>query len=130
LRAAETALLAQSGQAAATDKVLYTTINRDTAAINARNYAAAEKQASHFRALPAQFKAILSAQAKAGARVAALLREAHAPGIATQAQSANAIKSVQRELSKSGVATARIRRIAGSTLTPKTTNLLEVLGQG
>jgi hypothetical protein len=130
LRAAGAALLFQSGQAAAIDKALYTTISRDTAAINARRYGAAEEQARHFRVLHARFEATLRAQGKAGAQVAALLRTAQATGIATQAQSASAITSVERELSKAGIGTAAIGGLAGSALVPKETNLLDVLGKG
>ncbi|MHB8532531.1 MAG: hypothetical protein ACYDC2_07405 [Solirubrobacteraceae bacterium] len=130
LRAAEAALLAQSAQAAATDEALYATINRDSGAINAHDYVVAEQQASHFEALHASFAAILGAQAKAGAKVAALLRKARASGIATKAQSAKEIKAVERRLSAAGIATAAIKGLAGSALTPRKTNLLDVLAQG
>ncbi len=129
LRAAETALLVQSAQAAAIDKALYTTISRDSAAIKAHSYAVAEQQATHFKALHASFAAVLGARAHAGVQVAALLRQAGATGTATSAQSAKAIKAVERQLSRAGIATAAIKRLAGSALTPRKTNFLDVLGQ-
>jgi hypothetical protein len=129
LRAAETTLLTKAGQVAAIDEALDTTISRDTAAFDAGNYAAAEEQASHFESLHAQFEAALGEQGQAGARVAALLRAAHARGAASKRQVDKAIDAVEHELGRSGITRADLEPLAGSALEPQKANLLAMLAQ-
>jgi hypothetical protein len=127
LRAVETSLLARSGETAAIDEAMYTTISRDTAAIDAGDYAAAEAQVSHFEALHSQFESALAGQGSDGEKLAALLREAHVKGTLTKAKSALAIKWLEGQLTKHAVTTAELRPLAGSTLTPKPVNIFNVL---
>ena len=127
LRAVETSLLARSGETAAIDEAIYTTISRDTAAIDAGDYAAAETQASHFEALHAQFESTLAAQGSDGAKLAALLKEAHVKGTLTKSKTAVAIKWLEGQLAKHAITTGELSPLAGSTLTPKPVNIFNVL---
>ncbi len=127
LRAVETSLLARSDESAAIDEAMYTTISRDTAAIDADDYTAAETQASHFGALHAQFESTLAAQGSDGAKLAALLKEAHVKGTLTKPKAAVAIKWLDSQLAKHAITTAELSPLAGTTLTPKPLNIFNVL---
>ncbi len=127
LRPAATAWLGQSAEVAAIGRALSTTINRDTAAIDARAYGAAAAQAAHFAALRARFERALGKQGKDGAAVAELLRGAGTIGSLTRAQSASAIAWLRRTLSKGGVSGARLKKLAGAALRPRAVNALDAL---
>jgi hypothetical protein len=129
LRAAASAMVREADTATAVDAALATTIDRDTSAIAAGSYAAAERQASHFEELQSSFEAALAAQGSAGAKVAALLRRAHVRGAATNAQAARAIKWLELQLAKSGISKSEITPLAGSALRPSRVDLLSALAQ-
>jgi hypothetical protein len=116
LRTAATSLLSAGSEVVAGDEAMYTTISRDTAAIAASAYGAAESQASHFEALRSQFEAALAVQGRAGASVAALLRKAHVDGNLTKAQSAKAIKWLDGQLRSHGIAPSEIHSLAPTAL--------------
>jgi hypothetical protein len=119
LRVAATSMLSASGEVAAGDEAMYTTISRDTAAIDAGAYAAAQSQASHFAALRTQFEAALAAQGRAGTSVAGLLRKAHVDGSLTRAQSAKAVKWLEGQLSSHGIAPSDVDALAPGALAAK-----------
>jgi IPT/TIG domain len=130
LRAVEGALLAQGAKSASITAALYTTISRQTAAIDAGDGAAAEDQDRHFSALNSELNMTFSAQAEDGPRLATLLPKAHLNATISQSKMAKALKSLERELAREGVVTASISSLAGSALTPKATNFLNVLAEG
>ena len=127
LRAVETSLLARSDETGAIDEAMCTTISRDTAAIDAGDYTAAETQASHFEVLHAQFESTLAAQGSDGAKLVALLKKAHVKGTLTKPKAAVAIKWLEGQLARHAITTAELSPLAGSTLTPKPLNIFNVL---
>ena len=120
-------MLDHGGVVAAIDEAMSTTIDRDTAAIDAGDYVAAEQQARHFEALRSSMSADLSAEASAGAQVAKLLRQAHINTTLSKAQSKRAIGWLEGKLDKAGFVTASISSLAGGALTPRKVNALQGL---
>jgi hypothetical protein len=127
LRIEETSFLSHGSAVVASDEAMYTTISRDTAAIAAGAYGAAEDQASHFETLRSQFEAALVAQGRAGASVAGLLRKAHVDGSLTKAQSGKAIKWLDGVLTTHGVTPSEIDSLAPSALIAKRVNAFTAL---
>jgi hypothetical protein len=127
LSAAATSLISQGSEVAASDEAMYTTISRDTAAIAAGAYGAAESQASHFGALRSQFEAALAAQGRAGASVAGLLRKAHVDGKLTKAQSAQAIKWLDGQLTTRGITPSEIDSLAPTALVARRVSVFATL---
>jgi hypothetical protein len=127
LRAAAASLLSEGSEVAASDEAMYTTISRDTAAIAASAYGAAEGQASHFEVLRSQFEGALAAQGQAGTRVAGLLRKAHVDGNLTKAQSAKAIKWLDGQLRVHGITPSEIHSLTPTALAAKRVNAFTTL---
>lgn len=127
LRQAELAMLASSGRATAITDALLVTMNRDSTAIRARAYAAAQRQYVHFESLHSQLHSVLTARGSSGAKVAAILRGMGASGVLTGAQSAAAIASVEAKLSRARVPAGKLGKLAKSALEAHETNVLERL---
>jgi hypothetical protein len=127
LRPAAAAWLEQSAEVAAVGRAMSTTVNRDTAAIDAHAYGAAAAQAAHFASLRARFERALREQGRDGAVVAELLRGAGTTGSLTRAQSASAIGWLRRTLSKKGVSLSRLSELAGAALRPRAVDALDAL---
>jgi hypothetical protein len=127
LRAAELAMLTDSARASAITDALLVTMNRDSTAIRARDYSAAQRQYVHFRSLHNQLRSVLKTRGSDGARVAALLRSMNVSGVLSSAQSAAAISVVETRLSRSRVPAARLRSLTANALEARETNALENL---
>jgi hypothetical protein len=120
-------LLAQAAAVVAIGAAEVKTIDRDTAAIRAHDYAAAKAQANHFESLRSAMKAALKAQGRAGAAFAADLGTAGVPAVISKARAAAAIKWLKARLAKRGVPTAALRTLAGPALKPVSTTVTRVL---
>ena len=116
LRAAETAMLTDSARADAITAALLVTINRDSTAIGARDYTAAQRQYLHFKSLHGELKRVLAKRGAAGARVAATLRGLGVSGALSSAQSAAAIGAVEATLSRARVPAAKLGALAKGSL--------------
>jgi hypothetical protein len=127
LREAELAMLTDSARATAITEALLVTINRDSTAIRARDYSAAQRQYVHFRSLHGQLRAALESKGSNGARVAAILRSVGVNGILSSAQSAAAISAVEVNLRRGRVPAAKLRSLAKSALEAREANVLESL---
>jgi hypothetical protein len=127
LREAETAMLTASARADAITEALLTTIDRDSAAIRAHDYPAAQRQYAHFESLHGELHRILRARGSAGARVAGILRSKGIGGVLTSAQSAAAISAVEAKLSRARVPAAKLGALAGGALGARETDALERL---
>jgi hypothetical protein len=127
LRQAELAMLVDSAKASALTEALLVTMNRDSTAIRARDYSAAQRQYVHFRSLHSQLQGTLRSRGSNGARVAAVLRGVNVSGILSAAQSAAAIGAVEANLGRSGVPAARLGTLANDALQARETNALDSL---
>jgi hypothetical protein len=127
LRAAELAMLANSAKASAITEALLVTIDRDSTAIRAHDYAAAQHQYAHFESLHGELGRALRSKASSGARVAAILRGMNVSGALSVAQAATAISAVEAKLSQARVPTAKLSLLAKSALEARETNALEGL---
>lgn len=127
LRAAELAMLVDSAKATAVTAALLVTINRESTAIRARDYSAAQRQYVYFRKLHSQLRGVLRSKGSNGARVAAVLRSMNVSGILSTAQAADAIGAVQASLRRANVPTARLGSLAGGALEANEANALENL---
>lgn len=67
--------------------------------------------------------------ARAGGKLAAVLRAAGVTGALTDAQSAQAVDSVLTELASQGIAATTAQALLGSALAPVAIDVLAVLGQ-
>jgi hypothetical protein len=127
LRAAELAMLANSAKASAITEALLVTMNRDSTAIRAHDYAAAQRQYVHFESLHSELHRVLRARGASGARVAAILRSLDVNGALSSAQAATAIGAVESTLSRARVPTAKLSLLAKNALEARETNALEGL---
>jgi hypothetical protein len=127
LRAAEAAMLANSAKAGAITEALLVTMNRDSTAIRARDYAAAQHQYAHFESLHGELGRALRSKASSGARVAAILRARNFSGTLSTAQAATAISAVEAKLSQARVPAAKLGLLAKSALEARETDALESL---
>jgi len=127
LRAAELAMLANSARASSTTEALLVTMNRDSTAIRAHDYAAAQRQYVHFESLHGELHRALSAKGSSGARVAAILSSMNVSGALSSAQSAMAIGAIEAKLNQARVPTARLGALAKGALEARETNALESL---
>jgi hypothetical protein len=100
LREAELAMLTDSARASAITEALLVTMNRDSTAIRAHDYSAAQRQYVHFRSLHGQLQRALKSKGSNGARVAAVLRSMGVSGVLSSAQSTAAIGAIQTKLSR------------------------------
>ena len=127
LRAAELAVLTNSAKASAITEALLVTTNRDSTAIRARDYAAAQRQYVHFESLRSELRRVLSSKASSGVRVAAILRGMNFSGALSTAQAATAISAVESKLSQARVPTAKLSLLAKNALEARETDALESL---
>lgn len=129
LRAAERKLISASERVAAVTKAQYTTISRQSGAISSGDSAAANAQAKRFSALERRLERDLSAQVRAGRRVAALLRRAHVDGRLTKREMAKGIRSLRASLRRRGLSGAEIDSLPSASLAPKATDILSILAR-
>jgi hypothetical protein len=127
LREAELAMLTDSARASALTEALLVTINRDSTAIRAHDYAAAQRQFVHFRSLHSQLRKVLASKGSNGARVAVVLRSMGVGGVLSSAQSAAAISAVKTKLSRARVSATKLGSLAKGALEARETNALENL---
>jgi hypothetical protein len=127
LRAAETAMLSDSAKAKAITDALLVTINRDSGAIRARAYGAAQRQYLHFGSLRRQLLRVLKAQGSDGARVAAILRGLGVRGVLSSAQAGVAIGDVEGELSRKRVSPRKVGALAKGAVEGREIDALAVL---
>ncbi len=127
LRAAELAMLTDSARADAITDALLVTIDRDSTAIRARDYAAAQRQYVHFKSLHAALRRALASRGANGARVAAILRSVNVSGVLSSAQSAAAIGAIEAGLRRARVPAAKLRALAKGALEAREANALESL---
>jgi hypothetical protein len=127
LRQAELAMLASSGRATAITEALLVTMNRDSTAIRARDYAAAQRQYVHFESLHGELHRVLTTRGSSGARVAAILRGMGVSGVLSTAQSATAIGAVEAKLSRARIPATKLAALAKGALDARETNALESL---
>ncbi len=127
LRAAAQAMLASSARASALTEALLVTIDRDSTAIRAHDYGAAQRQYVHFESLHAALHGALEAKGSAGARVAASLRGLNVSGALSSAQSAAAIGAVGAKLSRARIPAAKLSALAKGALEAREADALESL---
>jgi hypothetical protein len=127
LRGAELAMLISSAKANAITDALLVTMNRDSTAIRARDYAAAQRQYIHFQSLHSQLRRVFKSKGSSGAQVAALLRSLGVSGALSSAQSAAAISAVEVKLRQAGIQPAKLGALAKGTLEARETDALESL---
>ncbi|HUB09671.1 MAG TPA: hypothetical protein VMB50_21880, partial [Myxococcales bacterium] len=125
LRDAELAMLTNSAKADAVTAALLVTMNRDSTAIRAHDYAAAQRQYVHFESLHRQLRRVLKARGSSGARVAAALRGLGVSGVLSSAQSAAAIGAVEAQLSRSRVSGVKLGSLAKGALEAREVDALE-----
>ncbi len=127
LRKAETAMLTDSARASAITAALLVTINRDSSAIRARDYASAQRQYVHFESLHRELLRVLKSRGANGGRVATILRGLGVSGALSRAQSAAAIGAVEAKLSKARVPAAKLGSLAKGALEAREADALDVL---
>lgn len=127
LRAAELAMLTSSARAVAITDTLLVTINRDSTAIRAHDYADAQRQYAHFQSLHRELRRVLASRAAGGTRVAAVLSSVGASGILSSAESGAAIVVTETQLRRAGIPSARLASLAKGALEARETNALESL---
>ncbi len=127
LRAAELATLASSARASAITEALLVTMNRDSSAIRAHDYAAAQRQYIHFETLHGELRRALESRGSSGARVAAILRGLNVSGALSSAQSATAIGAIEANLSRARVPITKLSSLAQGALEAHEANALESL---
>jgi hypothetical protein len=127
LRAAELAMLTSSGRAGAITEALLVTMNRDSTAIRAHDYAAAQRQYVHFESLHGELRQALKSRGASGARVAAILRSMNVSGALSSAQSATAIGAIETKLSRAQVPIAKLSALAKDALEAREVDALEGL---
>jgi hypothetical protein len=127
LREAELGMPTDSARATALTEALLVTINRDSTAIRAHDYSAAQRQYVHFRTLHSQLRRVLASKVSNGARVAAVLRSVGVSGVLSSAQSAAAISAVKTKLSRAGVSTTKLNSLAKGALEAREANALDQL---
>jgi hypothetical protein len=128
LRSAESAQLADGATALALEGALYSTISRETGAIDAADFAAASVQRTHFATLRAEYKTAVTEGEKAGGDVAALLRAKHVKGVISKRADAAAITAVKAKLAKDGVSAATVTAHSPAIFTPSKFDFLTALG--
>jgi hypothetical protein len=120
-------MLTESARASAITDALLVTMNRDSTAIRAHDYTAAQRQYVHFKSLHAELRRVLRSRGTSGAQVAAILRSVNVVGVLSSAQSAAAISAVEAKLRQARVPAARLHSLAGGALQTRETNALESL---
>jgi hypothetical protein len=127
LRGAVTAMLTASARADTITEAMLVTINRDSGAIRARDYTAAQRQYVHFESLHGELHRVLRARGSSGVQVAAMLRSMGVSGVLSSAQSASAIGTVEAKLSRARIPATKLTALAKGALNARETNALESL---
>lgn len=132
LRPAVQKYIAATTHATAVDDALVKTVDRETAAANARNRTALAKQDAAGKHLETQYASALRTEATLGAAVASLIRAHHVTGHLTRAQAAQAITYLLGRLAGRRLSRATLAHLAGAhavnkALTPRPINLLSTL---
>ncbi len=127
LRGAELTMLIDSARAGAITEALLVTINRDSAAIRAHDYASAQRQYLHFKSLHGHLLRALESRGSNGTRVASILRSVGVSGVLSSAQSAAAISSIEAKLSRARIPAAKLSSLAKDALEAREANALESL---
>jgi hypothetical protein len=96
-----------------------TTIDLDTAAIKARAYGAATRQAKHFEVLHSHFEQVLAKEQATWGAVAGVLEAVGATGDLSQEGSAAAIHWLRSRLAAQGVPAGKLANAGGSALDPR-----------
>jgi hypothetical protein len=123
--------LARSGAAtSAVTAAMVTTIDRDSGAIKAGDYAAAAKQAKQFTKLEGELADALKAQGEAGAALAKLLKGAGLKSTLTRSEDAKLIASLEKSLTKKGLSVKALKPLAGGLLKPAPLDVLTALARG
>ena len=129
LRAAEIAMLTSSARAVAITDTLLVTMNRESTAIGAHDYADAQRQYVHFQSLHRELVRVLASRAAGGARVAAVFRSVGASGILSRGESATAISAVGAVLRLARIPASGLRSLAKGALEARETNALDSLAE-
>ena len=116
LRAAEITMLTEAARASAITAALLLTIDRDSSAIRAGDYGAAQLQYAHFESLRRELKHVLAKKGAAGAHVAATLRSLGVSGTLTSQQSAAAIGALEAKLGSARVPAGKLGALAKGAL--------------
>jgi hypothetical protein len=127
LREAELAMLINSARADAITEALLVTMNRDSTAIHAHDYSAAQRQYVHFLSLHSELRSVLRSRGSSGVRVAAVLRSVNQSGVLSSAQSAAAISAIEATLRRARVPAAKLSSLAKTALEARETNALDSL---
>jgi hypothetical protein len=127
LREPELSMLTNSARASSITEALLVTMNRDSTAIRAHDYAAAQRQYVHFESLHGELHSALRARGSGGAQVAAILRGMNVSGALSSAQSATAIGAIEAKLSQARVPAAKLGALAKGALEARETDALESL---
>lgn len=127
LREGLTAMLTTGARADAITDALLVTINRDSGAIRAHDYAAAQRQYVHFESLHGDLRRALESKGSSGAQVAAILHSKNFSGVLSSAQATTAIGAVEAKLSQARVPVAKLGSLAKGALEARETDALESL---
>jgi hypothetical protein len=127
LRQAELAMLSSDARADAITEALLVTMNRDSTAIRARAYAAAQRQFAHFESLHGELSRVLRSRGASGARVAATLRSLNISGVLSVAQAPAAISAVESDLNRAKVPASKLDSLARNALEARETDTLTSL---
>lgn len=127
LREALVVMLTSSARAVAINEALLVTMNRDSTAIRAHDYAHAQRQYAHFQTLHRELHRLLARRAAGGTRVAAVLRSVGESGILSSAESAAAITVTKTNLRRAGIPPGRLGSLATGALEARETNALDSL---
>jgi hypothetical protein len=127
LREGLTAMLTAGARAEAITEALLVTINRDSGAIRAHDYAAAQRQYVHFESLHNVLRRALESKGSSGAQVAAIFHSKNVSGVLSSAQATTAIGAVEAKLSRARVPAVKLGSLAKGALEAHETNALESL---
>ncbi len=108
---------------------LRTAIERASAASQANDQKAIKRQVTAAGKRSTQLAAAFAARAKAGAKVAAILRDAGTTGSLDEAQFTEAASIVLDDLAAVGLPASAAQAVLGPALTPRTIDLVDLLGQ-
>ena len=128
MQAAASAYLTAVDRYASTAAAVRKTVERDSAAKKAGNKAAVAKQEQALTSLERELATATAARRKAGAKLAATLRDTKAPIKLTRAQVAEGLEAVKTRVGRSGLGAAKLSALAGQALTPRPIDVLAALG--
>jgi hypothetical protein len=129
VQAAASAYLAAVDRYAATVAAVRKTVERDSAAKKAGNKAAVAKQEQALTSLQREVATAAAARRKAGAKLAATLRDTKASIKLTRAQVADGLEAVKTRVGRSGLGAAKLSAVAGPALNPRPIDVLAALGK-